>query len=161
MGRLARGPLNGVVLPNHYLSYRPVTSKELRATPELEADDIEALRAWLASYHQQRPTVDDVALVEARPRRPDLVVINLGQSEALTRDRSDILAGLGGILWTYIPLSDELRPSIIAAQILDPMHRDNQQLARSISMEMHTAPAAITLGGLQMAIRTDQGVVEL
>lgn len=161
IGRVARERLHGEINPNRWLSYRPVTPYELRAAPDLEEDDVEALRAWLAGYNAQYPTIDDVALIEARPRRPGVVVVNLGRSAVLTQDRVGILAGIGGILWTDIPQSDDPRPGIMLAQIVDPKRADNQQLARLISGEMSDAPAMVTLGGLQMAIRTDRGLAEL
>lgn len=161
LGRLAREKLRGQINPNRRLSYRPITPSELRATPDLTQDDIDALREWLANYNAVQPTIDGVAVLEVRPRRPNMMVINLGRSEVLVRDRSNILVGLGELLWTDIPLSDDPRPGIVAAQMVDPKHSDSQRLARSISEAMYDAPATVTLGGLQMAIRTDVGVVEL
>lgn len=161
IGRVARTMLPGAIKPNRRLSYRVVTPFELKAAPDLAPEDVDALSAWLAEYRKQQPTIDEVPLIGAYPRRPGLIVVDLGNRPVLVDDRALVLAGLGETLWANMPQSREPQPGIVLAQIVDPKRGDNQQLARTVSEAMSEAPAAVTLGELQMTVRTDEGLIEL
>lgn len=161
IGQVARTQLQGQIKANRLLSCRLVTPLELKATPDLRPEDVEDLKAWFARYRKQRPTVEDVPVIGAYPRRPGVLVLDLGRSQELIDDRAFVLAGIGEVLWTNIRQSRDVQPGIIVAQMIDPQRNDNQEIARTVSMAMTELPAAVTLGEPQAAVRTDRGVIEL
>lgn len=161
IGQVARVQLPGQIKANRQLSYRLLTPFELKATHDLGPDDVEELKEWLARYREERPTVEDVPLIGAYPRRPGVVVVDLGRSQEMIDDRAFALAGIGEVLWANIAQSREVQPGIIVAQMIDPQRSHNQEIARTVSRAMTELSPTVTLGEPQVALRTDRGVVEL
>lgn len=160
IGRVIRAKLPGQFRQNRHLSARLVTPGEFQKLPALEREDVDALQKWLAGYRVEWPALDDVPLIGAHPRRPDLVVMDL-VSHRLVEDRELVLAGLDEALWANISESRDPRLGLIVGQIVNTEPSNYQRVAHILNEAMYDAPATVTLGGLQMAIRTDQGVVEL
>lgn len=154
IGKVAQTKLQGQIKPNRFLGVRLFTSGELRMLRGLSREDVDGLQAWLAVHRAERPVIEDVPLLNAHPRRPDMLVMDLG-GQALVQERQRVLAGIGEILWANITESRDPRLGLIMGQIINTAPSDYQRIVRVVNEAMYDAPASVSLGGLQMDFRTD------